>query len=141
MKTSFPKPAKAQWFIVDASDKVLGRLSADIATVLRGRHKASYVPHLMCGDHVIVVNAEKIKVTGAKREQKVYFRHTGYLGHLREASMDALMTKNPTKVIELAVKGMLPKNQSRQHIMKQLHVFAGPAHDHEAQQPVAFPTI
>lgn len=139
MKTSFPKQAAPKWFILDASDKVLGRLSAEVANVLRGRYKPSYVPHMRCGDHVIVINAEKIKITGSKLEQKKYFRHAGYLGHLRETSMDDMMEKNPTKIIEHAVKGMLPKNATRQHTLKQLHVFAGPAHDHEAQQPTEFP--
>ncbi len=139
MKTSFPKAAGPQWFILDASDKILGRLSVEVANVLRGRYKPSYVPHMRCGDHVIVINAEKIKVTGAKRNQKTYYRHTGYLGHLRQTTMQNVMAKNPAKVIEMAVKGMLPKNPTRQHTMRQLHVFAGTAHDHSAQQPAAFP--
>ncbi len=139
MKTSHPKPAKPQWFIVDATDKVLGRLSTEIANVLRGRTKPSYVPHLMCGDHVVVINAEKIKVSGSKSEQKEYFRHTGYLGHLRVTSIKDMLEKSPEKVLEHSVKGMLPKNQTRQHTMKNLHVFAGPTHTHEAQKPAPFP--
>ena len=139
MKTSFPKPASPKWFVLDATDKILGRLSVEVANVLRGRYKPSYVPHIRCPDHVIVINADKIKLTGDKRAQKIYYRHTGYLGHLRSITMDKIMEKNPAKVIEMAVKGMLPKNPTRQHTMKQLHVFAGTAHDHEAQQPAAFP--
>lgn len=139
MKTSFPKPAQPQWYLVDATDLVLGRLSSSIANVLRGRHKASYVPHMKCGDHVIVINAEKIKVTGDKLKQKTYYRHTGWLGHLRSATMEKMMEKDPTKVIKMAVKGMMPKNASRQHILKQLHVYAGAAHEHEAQKPAPFP--
>lgn len=139
MKTSFPKPAKPDWFIVDATDKVLGRLSTQIATVLRGRHKPSFVPHWLCGDHVIVINADKVKVTGSKMQQKTYYRHTGWLGHLRSATMKELMVKSPTKVLTFAVKGMLPKNLSRQHILKHLHVYAGPAHEHEANKPAPFP--
>ncbi len=139
MKTSFPKAAAPQWFVVDASDKVLGTLSVEIANVLRGRNKPTFVPHIRCGDHVVVINAEKIKVTGSKLEQKKYYRHAGYLGHLRETSMEQLMEKNPAKIIEHAVKGMLPKNATRQHTLRQLHVFAGPTHTHEAQQPIAFP--
>lgn len=139
MKTSFPKSAAPRWFILDASDKILGRLSVEVANVLRGRNKPSYVPHMRCPDHVIIINAEKIRVTGDKVAQKTYYRHTGYLGHLRQTTMKDVLQKNPAKVIEMAVKGMLPKNPTRQHTMKQLHVFAGAAHDHEAQKPAAFP--
>jgi large subunit ribosomal protein L13 len=139
MKTSFPKPATPQWYIVDATDQVLGRLCTKIATVLRGRHKASFVPQWRCGDHVIVVNAEKVKVSGAKADQKSYYHHAGYLGNLREITLKQLKKQDPAKIIELAVKGMLPKNPTRQHTLKQLHVYAGTAHGHEAQKPVLFP--
>lgn len=139
MKTSFPKPAAAKWYVVDASDKILGRLSVSVANVLRGRHKPDFVHHWKSGDHVIVINAEKIKVTGAKMENKIYYRHAGYLGHLRQATMKNVMEKHPERIIEHAVKGMLPKNATRPHTMKQLHVFAGSSHDHEAQQPAPFP--
>ena len=139
MKTSFPKPAAPVWYVLDASDQVLGRLATEVANVLRGRHKPSYVPHLRSGDHVIIINAEKIRVTGAKVEQKSYFRHAGYLGHLRETSLKDVMAKDPSMAITHAVKGMLPKNATRQHTMKQLHVFTGGTHDHEAQKPVPFP--
>ncbi len=139
MKTSFPKPAKAQWYIVDASDKVLGRLSVQIANVLRGRHRPQYVPHWKSLDHVIVLNAEKVKVTGNKMEDKRYYRHAGYLGHLRSTSMKDVLEKNPARILEASVKGMLPKNATRPHILKQLHVVVGSVHTHEAQQPLPFP--
>ncbi len=139
MKTSHPKPATPQWFIVDAADQVLGRLSTRIANVIRGRHRPSFVPHQLCGDHVIVINADKVKVTGSKMQDKMYYRHTGYLGHLRSVSMEDTMKKNPTAIIENAVRGMLPKNLSRAHIMKKLHVFTGPTHEHDAHKPSPFP--
>ena len=139
MKTSFPAQAPIQWYILDASDKVLGRMAAEVANVLRGRNKVCYVPHMRCGDHVVIINAEKVKITGNKLAQKSYFRHAGYLGHLRETPLKDMMVKNPTMVIEHAVKGMLPKNLTRQHTLKQLHVFAGSAHTHEAQKPAPFP--
>mgnify|MGYP003345411238 CR=1 FL=1 len=139
MKTSFPKPSAPQWYVVDAADRVLGRLSTSIATVLRGRHRANFVPHIMCPDHVIVINADKIKVTGNKAKQKTYYRHTGWLGHLRTTTFDKLMEKDPSRVIVHAVKGMLPKNASRQHILKHLHIYSGSTHEHQAQQPAPFP--
>lgn len=140
MKTSFPKPsAKPTWYILDAKDQVLGRLASRVAVVLRGRHRASFVPHWKTGDHVVIINAEKIAVTGSKMADKEYCRHTGYFGHLRVATMQELMDKNPAKVLELAIKGMLPKNKTRDAILKNLHVFAGETHPHEAQQPVPFP--
>lgn len=139
MKTSFPKPADAQWFILDASDKILGRMAVEVANVLRGRHKPTFTPHLRSADHVIIINAEKVKLTGDKVEQKKYYHHTGYLGHLREITLKNVLVKDPPKAIIHAVKGMLPKNLTRQHTMKKLHVFAGSAHDHEAQQPQPFP--
>lgn len=140
MKTSFPKPAaKPTWYVVDAQDQILGRLSTRIATVLRGRHRPTFVPHWRSGDHVIVLNAEKIKVTGDKVEQKTYYRHTGYLGHLRSTTLKEVMKKDPTKALIHAVKGMLPKNLTREHVLKNLHVIVGPKHEHEAQKPVPFP--
>ncbi len=139
MKTSFPKPAEPKWVIVDATDQVVGRLATKIATVLRGRNKASFVPHWECGDHVIVTNAAKIKTTVAKSEQKTYYRHTGWLGHLRSVTMKELLVKDPTKILKHAVKGMLPKNLTREHTLKRLHIYAGPEHKHEANQPSPFP--
>jgi len=139
MKTSFPKPAAAQWYILDATDKVLGRMATEVANVLRGRNKASYVPHMRSANHVIIINAEKVKLTGQKLEQKKYYRHAGYLGHLREIKLKDVMIKKPEMAIEHAVKGMLPKNPTRPHTMRQLHVFTGETHTHEAQKPVPFP--
>jgi large subunit ribosomal protein L13 len=139
MKTSFLKPAKSQWYLVDATDKPVGRISSKIAHVLRGRHRASFVPHWPAGDHVIVVNIEKAKLTGSKTEQKKYYRHAGYLGHLRTSTAKELKVTDPSKIIVHAVKGMLPKNPTRQHMMRNLHLFVGPAHTHEAQKPVPFP--
>ena len=141
MKTSNPKPAKAIWYIVDAQDQILGRLSTKIATVLRGRHQATYVPHWLSSDHVIVINAEKIKVTGDKIEQKKYYRHAGYLGHLRQTTLKRMMEKTPEKAIQLAVKGMLPKNPTRTHTLKKLHVYAGSTHTHEMHKPIPFPSF
>ncbi len=139
MKTSFPAPSAPQWFILDATDMVLGRMATSVANILRGRTKPSYTPHLRCGDHVVIINAEKVKITGNKLEQKSYFRHAGYLGHLRETKMKDVMVKDPAMVITHAVKGMLPKNATRDHTMKQLHVFAGSEHPHDAQKPLRFP--
>lgn len=140
MKTSFPKPsATPEWFIVDATDQVLGRLSARIATVMRGKHSPKFVPHWPTGGHVIVINADKIKVTGAKKEQKTYYHHTGYFGGLKEMSMQRMMDTKPENVIELAVKGMLPKNATRQHTLKRLHVYTGSEHKHTAQNPLPLP--
>lgn len=140
MKTSYPKPsAKPTWYVVDATDLVLGRLASRIAVVLRGRHRANFVPHWTTGDHVIVLNIEKMKVSGSKMSDKEYFRHTGYFGNAKTATMQELMDKDPSKVLMLAVKGMLPKNQTRDKLLTNLHVFAGSTHPHEAQQPVPFP--
>ncbi len=141
MKTSFPKPSAVKpWYVVDANGAVLGRLATKIATVIRGRNLPSYVPHLPCGAHVIVLNADKIKLTGAKLDQKRYYRHTGYFGSLRETSVRRMLDEKPTEVIRLAVKGMLPKNAMRERVLtKQLHIFAGAEHDFSAQKPVPFP--
>lgn len=140
MKTSFVKPSAPVWYVLDAKDQVLGRLASRIAVVLRGRHRARFTPHWPTGDHIIVLNAEKIKVSGSKMADKEYFRHTGYFGHLRSATMEELMQKDPTQVLRLAVKGMLPKNPTRERILTNLHIFAGETHTHEAQQPVPFPS-
>ena len=139
MKTSYPNPAAPQWYVVDAEGQILGRLATKIATVLRGRHRPSYSPHLRSGDHVVVLNAAKIRVTGDKLEQKTYYRHTGWLGHLRSATMRELMEKDPRRVVTLAVKGMLPRNVTRQWLLKHLHVFDGAEHTYDAQKPVSFP--
>ncbi|MSR68003.1 50S ribosomal protein L13 [Candidatus Peribacteria bacterium] len=140
MKTSFPKPAQTPtWYIVDAENQILGRLSTKVANVLRGRHRASYVPHYPAKDHVIILNASKVKVTGDKIEQKIYYRHTGYLGHLRETTLKRMNEKDPTKALKLAIKGMLPKNATRDHTLKQLHIYAGAEHEHDANKPVPLP--
>ncbi len=140
MKTSFPKPsANGSWYVVDAADQLLGRLCSRVAIVMRGKHRSSFVPHIPSGDHVIVLNAERIKVTGNKLEQKIYYRHTGFFGNRQEITMQKQMEKDPTKVIRSAVKGMLPKNATRERILKNLHIYAGAEHKHVAQNPVSLP--
>ncbi|MBP9773183.1 MAG: 50S ribosomal protein L13 [Candidatus Peribacteraceae bacterium] len=140
MKTSFPKPsAQSAWYVVDAKDQVLGRLCSRIATVMRGKDKASFVPHLICGAHVIVLNADKIKLSGAKLEQKKYYRHTGYFGGLKETSVERMLDEKPENVVRLAVKGMLPKNLTREHLLKRLHIYTGTEHKHTAQNPLPLP--
>ncbi|MFA7682380.1 MAG: 50S ribosomal protein L13 [Candidatus Peribacteraceae bacterium] len=135
MKTSTIPPAAPEWHIVDAEGQSPGRLSADIATVLRGKHRPSFSPHQMCGDHVIVINAEKIKLQSTQLYRKVYYKHTGYLGHLKTTTLGKMMEKNPCSVLERAVKGMLPKNRLRIEMLKRLHVVPGAEHPHEAQKP------
>jgi large subunit ribosomal protein L13 len=123
------------WIIVDAENQVLGRLSSEIAKIIRGKHKPSYTPHVDCGDNVIVINAEKIKLTGKKMDDKVYTRHTGYPGGQRFRTPREVLTKNPIGVVEAAVKGMLPKNRLGSRLYTNLYVYAGTAHPHAAQQP------
>lgn len=135
MKTSHLKPAEPKWILIDAQGQNLGRLSAHIATILRGKNKATFSPHQLCGDHVIVINAEKLEFHPTKHRRKIYVKHTGYLGHLKTWSLQEMIDKKPTKMIELAVKGMLPKNRLARQMMKRLHVFAGAEHTHEAQKP------
>lgn len=138
MKTYTPKPPDIQrkWWLVDAEDKVLGRLASEIATLLRGKHKAMYAPHVDTGDYVVVVNADRVRLTGGKPEGKVYFRHTGYIGGEKLIPFRKMMEKHPRRVIELAVKGMMPKNNLGRLMRRKLKVYAGPSHPHEAQQPV-----
>ncbi|RKZ22340.1 50S ribosomal protein L13 [bacterium] len=124
-----------KWWIVDASGKTLGRLASRIAHILRGKHKPNFTPHVDNGDFVIVVNAEKIKVTGKKMEQKIYYRHSGYPGGLKEIPLWRMMEKHPERVIYLAVKGMLPKNRLGRKMLKKLKVYRGPEHPHQAQKP------
>lgn len=137
MKTYTPKATEIErvWWVVDAEDRVLGRLASEIARVLRGKHKPMYTPHLDTGDYVIVVNAEKIRLTGKKEQQKSYFRHSGYVGGGKHIPFTEMREKHPERVIELAVKGMLPKNNLGRLMLKKLKVYAGPEHPHEAQQP------
>jgi large subunit ribosomal protein L13 len=124
-----------EWVLVDAEGQKLGRLSSVVALMLRGKHKTNYTPHVDCGDNVIVINAEKIELTGSKMTDKEYIRHTGYPGGQRITKADELMKKNPTRMIEYAVKGMLPKNRLGSAIFRNLYVYEGPNHKHEAQQP------
>jgi large subunit ribosomal protein L13 len=137
MKTYFATNENTQhkWYLVDASDKVLGRLASQIAKYLRGKHKPEYTPHTDAGDYVIVVNAAQIKVTGKKKQDKIYYRHSGYPGGLKEITFAKLQAKDPTKIIELAVKGMLPKNPLGREMLRKLKVYAGSLHPHTAQQP------
>lgn len=135
MKTSSPKPAEPQWILIDAKDQNLGRLAAKIATILRGKHKPSFSPHQLCGDHVIVTNAEKLYFHPTKHRRKVYVTHSGYLGHIKTKSLQEMIDKKPTEMIEIAVKGMLPKNKLARQMLKRLHVVTGEQHMHEAQKP------
>ena len=137
MKTFSAKPAevKRDWFVVDATDKTLGRLSAEIARRLRGKHKPVYTPHVDTGDYIVVVNAEKISVTGNKMKDKIYHHHTGYIGNLKSISLEKLLDKAPERAIETAVKGMLPKNTLGRAMYRKLKVYSGPEHAHAAQQP------
>ena len=130
-----PKGVHREWFVIDATDKVLGRLATEVARRLRGKHKPEYTPHIDTGDHIVVVNAEKIRVTGAKMEEKVYHRHTGYPGGIRSVVLKDMLAKHPERVVETAVKGMLPKNPLGRAMFRKLHVYAGANHKHEAQQP------
>ena len=124
-----------EWFVVDAQDEILGRLASKIAIVLRGKHKPSFTPHVDCGDNVIVINAEKVKLTGKKLTEKQYIRHTGYPGGQRTQTPEDLLDKKPEAVLEKAIKGMLPKNRLGSEIFRNLYVFIGENHPHEAQQP------
>ena len=126
---------KRDWFLVDAEGKTLGRLASEIARILMGKHKPTYTPHVDGGDFVVVVNAEKVRVTGKKLKKKIYYRHTGYMGHLKETKLKDMLKEKPEEVIRLAVRGMLPKNRLRKHRMKRLKVYAGPSHPHTAQKP------
>ena len=137
MKSFMASPAtiERKWYVVDATGYTLGRLASEVAKVLRGKNKPIFTPHMDCGDYVIVVNAEKIKVTGKKLDQKIYYNHSDYVGGMRETTLREMMAKKPEKVIELAVKGMLPKGPLGRQMYTKLHVYAGPEHNHEAQKP------
>lgn len=137
MKTFSAKAheVKRDWYIIDASNKVLGRVATEIARRLRGKHKAEYTPHVDTGDYIVVINAEKIAVTGRKFKEKIYYRHSGFPGGIKSISFDKLQEKNPTRIIELAVKGMLPKNILGREMYRKLKVYAGNEHPHTAQQP------
>ncbi|PWH16365.1 MAG: 50S ribosomal protein L13 [Ardenticatenia bacterium] len=137
MRTYSAKPQEIQreWFVVDAQGQTLGRLATQVATILRGKHKPFYTPHVDCGDFVIVVNAEKVRVTGKKLDQKIYYRHSGYPGGLKQVSLRRQLEIHPERVVEAAVRGMLPKNRLGRKLFKKLKVYAGPTHPHQAQKP------
>jgi ribosomal protein L13, bacterial type len=137
MKTFSAKPdaVDRNWYVVDASGRTLGRLASEIAKRLRGKHKPEYTPHVDTGDYIVVVNADKVRVTGKKLENKIYYHHTGYVGNLKAINLGKLLAKAPERVIELAVKGMLPKNPLGRAMFRKLKVYAGPEHKHAAQQP------
>jgi len=130
-----PEDIKREWFVIDATGMTLGRLATQIATVLKGKHKPIYSPHLDTGDFVVVVNAHKVRVTGRKMDQKFYYRHSGYPGGLKEISLRDQLDRHPDRVIRFAVRGMLPKNRLGRQMIKKLKVYATPGHPHEAQQP------
>lgn len=132
-----PSTITRDWYVVDATGHTLGRLSSEIAKVLRGKNKPTFTPHIDTGDYVIVVNADKIEVTGKKLDQKIYYNHSDYVGGMKETTLRELMAKKPEKVIELAVKGMLPKGPLGRSMIKKLHVYAGPDHEQQAQKPEA----
>ena len=137
MTTLSAKPAEVRrtWYLVDATDKTLGRLSTEIARRLRGKHKPEYTPHVDTGDYIVVINAEKIRVSGNKMADKMYHHHTGYVGNLKSINLQKLLAKSPERVIQHSVKGMMPKNPLGRAMFKKLRVFAGPEHTHQAQQP------
>jgi len=138
MKTFSAKPAEVRrdWYVVDATGKTLGRLSTELALRLRGKHKPEYTPHVDTGDYIVVVNAEKIRVTGNKLKNKMYHRHTGYIGNLKSISLENLLAEAPERALQFAVKGMLPRGPLGRKMLSKLRVFAGPEHSHAAQQPI-----
>lgn len=137
MKSFMASPAtiERKWYVIDAKGHTLGRLSSEIAKILRGKNKPTYTPHMDCGDNVIVINAEQIKVTGKKMDQKIYYNHSDYVGGMRETTLRELMNKKPEDAINIAVKGMLPKGPLGRQMIKKLHVYATPEHNHAAQKP------
>lgn len=137
MKSFMANPSNIEhkWYVVDAADKTLGRLAAEVAKILRGKHKPTFTPHMDTGDHVIVINADKVVLTGKKLVQKTYFRHSGYLGGASFTTAGEMLAKNPVRMVELAVKGMIPHNRLGSRIFTKLHVYAGAEHPHAAQKP------
>jgi large subunit ribosomal protein L13 len=137
MKTFSAKTetVKRDWFVIDATDKVLGRLATEVASRLRGKHKAEFTPHVDTGDYIVIVNADKIRVTGNKEKAKTYYKHSGYIGGMKATTLDKMRAKHPERIIEIAVKGMLPKNPLGRAMYRKLKVYAGPEHQHQAQQP------
>ena len=139
MRTTYmakEKDVEKKWYVIDATDKPLGRLASKIAVLLLGKHKPIYTPHVDTGDYVIVINAEKVKLTGKKWDNKIYYRHSGYPGGLKKIKAAEMLVKHPTRIVEYAVKGMLPKNILGRRQFKKLKVYSGPNHPHSAQQPV-----
>ena len=137
MKTYMATPStiERKWYVVDAADKTLGRLAAEVAKVLRGKNKPTFTPHMDTGDHVIIINAAQVRLTGKKLTKKVYFRHSGYLGGDKYVTAGDMLKKNPVRMVEMAVRGMVPHNRLGADIIKKLHVYAGPEHPHAAQKP------
>ncbi len=130
-----PHEIERKWYVIDAEGKTLGRMATEAASILRGKKKPIYTPHVDCGDYVIIINADKVEVTGKKRKEKIYTRHTGYPGGRRDVTFEELMKKHPTEVVKHAVKGMMPKGKLGRQMYKKLKVYAGPEHGHEAQKP------
>jgi large subunit ribosomal protein L13 len=130
-----PSTIKKEWLVIDATDKILGRLGAEAAKLLRGKHKPNYTPHMDCGDNVIIINAEKVKLTGKKWDDRVFFYYSGYPGGQKEVSPSTLFAKSPQRLVERTIKGMLPKTKLGRQLFRNLHVYAGSEHKHEAQQP------
>jgi large subunit ribosomal protein L13 len=141
MSTTLAKPStiSRDWYVIDASDAIVGRLATRVATVLRGKHKPTFTPHIDSGDFVIVVNADKVRFTGKKLDQKHYHRYTGYMGHLKSTSARDMLATHPERVLEEAIRSMLPKNRLSRAVFRKLKVYAGPEHPHAAQQPKPFP--
>ena len=135
--TATPGTLKRDWYLVDATGKTLGRLASEIALRLRGKHKPEFTPNLDTGDYIIVINADKLAVTGKKSKNKIYYRYTGYIGNLKSATFEEMQTKKPGQVLEIAVKGMLPKGSLGRAMLKKLKIYTGSEHQHSAQQPVA----
>jgi len=140
VKTLVPAVGEAQrkWYIIDAEGKVLGRVAAEAAKLLRGKHKPTYTPYLDCGDHVIIINADKVRVTGKKEEQKVYYRHSGYPGGLREMTYREMAERYPGRALELAIRGMLPHNRLGRKLATRFRVYCGTEHRHHAQRPIPY---
>ncbi len=133
--TAKPETVKRVWYVVDASGKTLGRLATELASILRGKHKPEFTPHVDTGDYIIVLNAEKVAVTGKKRTDKIYYHHTGFIGGIKETTFEEMIARHPERVIEIAVKGMLPKGPLGRAMYRKLKVYAGKKHNHAAQQP------
>lgn len=141
MRTTYmakPNEIERKWYVVDAEGQTLGRLASEVASILRGKHKPTYTPHVDTGDHVIIINAEKIQLTGNKLDGKKYYRHSGYFGGIKSTTAREMLAKSPERMLELAIKGMLPKNSLGRKQGKKLHVYAGSEHPHEAQKPEVY---